>query len=110
MSVTESGPKPAAPAAQKGSGNRLHGRSAVQRQVRISWTDGQGNNILQASAVDISKFGMLVEAERPIRSGTLVSVQTNSAIIGKACVRHCTPKGAKFRIGLHLPDRMLREI
>jgi len=110
MSVTESGPKPAAPAAQKASGNRLHGRSAVQRRVRISWTDGQGNYVLQAYAIDISKFGLLVEAERPIRSGTLVSVQTNSAIIGKACVRHCTPKGAKFRIGLHLPDRMLREI
>lgn len=110
MSVTESGPKPPAPAGQKGSGDRLHGRSAIQRQVRISWTDGQGNNILQARAIDISKFGMLVETEKPIRSGTVVSVQTNSAIVGKACVRHCTPKGAKFRIGLHLPDRMLREI
>lgn len=66
--------------------------------------------MLMARAIDISRFGLLVEAEKAIAPGTLVAVQTVSALIGKACVRHCTPKGAKYRIGLHMPDRMLREL
>jgi hypothetical protein len=56
--------------------------------------------------MDMSKFGMLVETERALQPGAIVSVQTNSAMLGVACVRHCTPNGLKYRIGMHLPDRM----
>jgi hypothetical protein len=56
--------------------------------------------------MDISKFGLLVEAERALEAGAIVSVQTNSAMLGSACVRHCTPNGLKYRIGMHMPDRM----
>ncbi len=98
------------PREQKGAGQRLHARLSVERQVRLSWQDGQGNRMLQARTVDLSRFGMLVEAEKAIAPGTLVSVETNAKVIGRACVRHCTPKGAKYRIGLHMPDRMVREL
>lgn len=53
---------------------------------------------------------MLVETDKAIAPGTLVAVQTHSTLIGRACVRHCTPKGARYRIGLHMPDRMLRDL
>lgn len=95
---------------EKNAGKRLHARSNIQRRVRLCWVDGQANRVLDAQAIDISNFGMLVETEKAIPSGTLVSVQTNAMLIGKACVRHCTPKGAKYRIGLHMPDRMMRKL
>jgi hypothetical protein len=85
---------------------RLHERLSVTFQVHLCWQDRQGKQVLRARAVDISKFGLLVEAIRPIAPGTTISVQTNSSILGIACVRHCTPKGLKYRIGLHMPDRM----
>lgn len=111
MSSPPSVPKPTDPAAAgKALGQRLHARLSVQRQVRLSWQDRQETRILQARAIDISRFGMLVEAEKAIAPGTLVTVHTNSTLIGRACVRHCTPKGARYRIGLHMPDRMLREL
>jgi hypothetical protein len=110
MSLPQSDPKQAGAVNEKGAGKRLHARNAVQRQVRLCWRGSEGDRILQARAIDISRFGMLVEAEKAIPPGTLVSVQTNATMIGKACVRHCTPKGAKYRIGLHMPDRMVREL
>lgn len=111
MTLPESGPKQTASTAEgKNATNRLQARLPVQRQVHICWQDGQGSRVLVGRAIDISRFGMLVEAEKAIAPGTLVSVQTNSMMIGKACVRHCTPKGARYRIGLHMPDRMVREL
>ena len=110
MSLSQSDPKPAVVTPGKGAGKRLHARLTVQRQVRLCWRGSEGDRVLHARAIDISRFGMLVEAEKAIAPGTLVSVQTNATVIGKACVRHCTPKGAKYRIGLHMPDRMVREL
>ena len=89
---------------------RLHERLSVQRQVYLCWKDARGNQVLRAHAVDVSRFGILVEAERAIAAGTVISVQMNATMLGKACVRHCTPKGIKYRIGLHMPDRMIRDL
>ncbi|MBZ5594803.1 MAG: PilZ domain-containing protein [Acidobacteriia bacterium] len=89
---------------------RLHERLSVNFQVHLCWQDRQGNQILRARAVDISKFGLLVEAEKSIAPGTAISVQTNSMTLGTACVRHCTPKGLNYRIGLHMPDRMAGDL
>jgi PilZ domain len=89
---------------------RLHERVAIDVSVHLCWADRQGNQVLPARAVDISKMGMMVEAERSIAPGTVISVQRNSTTLGSACVRHCTPKGLKYRIGLHMPDRMARDV
>ena len=83
---------------------RLQDRASVDCQVRLCWQDRQGNHVLCAHAVDMSKFGMLVEAERALEPGAVVSVETNTAMLGIACVRHCTPNGLKYKIGMHLPD------
>jgi hypothetical protein len=85
---------------------RLHPRLAIDCPVCLVWRDRQGDHVLRANARDVSKFGMLVEADRAIAPGAIVSVETNSARLGSACVRHCTPAGLKYRIGLHTPDRM----
>jgi hypothetical protein len=85
---------------------RLQERISVDCQVRLCWQDRHGNHVLSAHAMDMSKFGLLVETEKALEPGAVVSVQTNSAMLGTACVRHCTPKGLKYRIGMHLPDRM----
>jgi hypothetical protein len=83
---------------------RLHDRISVDCQVRLCWQDRQGNHVLCARAMDMSKFGMLVETERALEPGAIVSVETHSAMLGIACVRHCTPNGLKYRIGMHVPD------
>ena len=94
---------------KKRANKRLHERLAINCQVHLCWKDGQSNRVLHAQALDVSTFGMLVEAERSIPPGTFITVQTTSTILGRACVRHCTPTGLKFRIGLHMPDRSVRD-
>jgi hypothetical protein len=107
MSLPPSVPRPAASADdERASDRRLHERLPINCQVYLCWKDALGNQMLRAQAVEISKFGMLVETEKSIAPGTLVSVQTNSTNLGTACVRHCTPQGLKYKIGLHMPDRM----
>jgi len=86
------------------SNRRLQERISVDCQVRLCWQDRRGNHVLSAHAMDMSKFGMLVEAERALEPGTVVSVETNTAMLGIACIRHCTPNGVKYRIGMHVPD------
>ena len=83
---------------------RLHERVSIDFQVRLCWQDRQGNHMLRARAVDLSNFGMLVEADRAVGRGAVVSVETNSVMLGSACIRHCTPNGLKYRIGMHVPD------
>jgi hypothetical protein len=89
---------------------RLHERIPINRPVHLCWRDRQGDQVLAARATDVSKFGMRVEADKPISPGTIISVETASAVLGNACVRHCTPNGIRYRIGLHMPDRMSRDL
>jgi len=100
MSVPQSAPT----ARNERINRRLHERVPADCQVRLRWQDRQGNHVLRARAMDLSNFGMLVEAERAVNPGTVVSVETNSVMLGSACVRYCTPNGLKYRIGMHVPD------
>jgi PilZ domain len=110
MSVQQSVPTQAGSApGEKRANKRLHERLAINCQVHLCWKDGQSDRVLRAQALDVSSFGMLVESERAIPPGTFIQVQTTLTILGLACVRHCTPKGLRFRIGLHMPDRSVRD-
>jgi hypothetical protein len=52
-----------------------------------------------------------VEATEPIRPKTLVYVKADGlGLMGSATVRHCTPNGSKFRIGLHFPNPLIRSL
>jgi len=65
---------------------RLHQRVPIDCQVRLCWQDRQGNHVLHAQAMDLSNFGMLVEAERAIEPGAVVSVETKLSD-ARQCVR-----------------------
>lgn len=111
MGLANSGTAQAsAPAMESRSNRRLHDRIPINRPVYLCWPDRQGQQVQSGRAIDLSKFGMLVEADRPIAPGTTISVQTASAMLGSACVRHCTPSGLHYKIGLHMPDRMSRDL
>ena len=91
---------------------RLHDRLLTDSVIHLCWQERRGvQRTIRARAVDVSKFGILVEAESAIAGGTIISVQSkNFTMIGRASVRHCTPKGLNFRIGLYMPDRLLRDL
>lgn len=110
---TESKEQPASAPSRpdvKAANRRLHERIPVNSRVLISCEGKQtAGRRIRARAIDISKSGILLESEEPFASGTVVLLQTASlAFLGKACVRHCAMKGAKFRLGLYVPDRVLR--
>jgi hypothetical protein len=107
MSAPQPVPLPIRPAAEgQRTNRRLHARIPLDRPVCLCWRDRQGSHVLHARTRDISKFGMLVEAERGIVPGVVISVEANTGTLGNACVRHCTPDGLKYRIGLLMPDSM----
>jgi len=91
----------------------LHERVSANSQLHLSWQpNGRGaQRSVRARAIDVSKFGVLVEAESSIPSGTIVCVQSvDFTMIGRASVRHCTPKGLSYKIGLYMPDRLTRNM
>jgi len=85
---------------------RLHSRLAIDREVRLSWQDRQGDHQIHARALDMSKYGLLLEAEREIALGVVVFIGTGAVLYGRGCVRHCTPSGERYLIGLNTPDHM----
>lgn len=58
---------------------RLHSRVAIDREVRLSWQDRQGDHRVRARALDVSKYGMLVEAESEIALGVVVFIGTSTS-------------------------------
>lgn len=49
-------------AGNEGINRRLNERVSIDCQVCLCWEDRQGDHVLCARAMDMSKFGMLVEA------------------------------------------------
>jgi len=85
---------------------RLHSRLAIDRDVILSWQDRRGDHRVRARALDVSKYGMLVEADSEIALGVVVFIGTGGVLYGRGCVRHCSVIGAKYLIGLNTPDHM----
>jgi hypothetical protein len=88
------------------SERRLHCRFAIVRDVFLTWQDRDGGHQVRARARDVSKYGMFVEAESKIPLGVAVSIGTGAVLYGRGCVRHCSPSGEKYLIGLNTPDHM----
>lgn len=99
-------------AAEDGASRRLSDRFPADAQLQICWEEGRGiRRQVRARAVDVSKFGIQVECEKAIATGTVVNVFTaNFSPIGRASVRHCTPKGMDYRLGLYMPDRFADDL
>jgi len=85
---------------------RLHSRLAVDREVVLSWKDRSGDHKVRARALDISKYGMLLESESDVALGVVVFIGTGAVLYGRGCVRHCRASGEKYLVGLNTPDHM----
>lgn len=98
--------------ADDANSQRLHQRLPFEGLLHLCWEErGSGKRRINARGIDRSKFDILVDAERPIPTGTLVSVETaNFMVVGRACVRHCSPNGLNYRIGLYMPDRLVSDL
>jgi hypothetical protein len=88
------------------SERRLHSRHAIERDVFLMWQDRYGDHQVRARALDVSKYGMLVETESKIPLGVVVFIGTGAVLYGRGCVRHCTQSGEKCLIGLNTPDHI----
>jgi hypothetical protein len=53
--------------------------------------------------------GSKYEVQDHVAVGTAVILQTsNFVVLGKACVRHCEPKGLRYTLGFYVPGRLPR--
>jgi len=98
--------------AEHGASRRMYERFPIDTQLQICWEESKGvRRQIRARTIDASKFGVQVQTEKSIPTGTLVNVFTaNFTPIGRASVRHCTPKGMDYRIGLYMPDRFVDDL
>ena len=98
--------------AERGASRRAHERFPMDGHLQICWEEGKGvRRQIRVRTIDTSKCGVQVEAQRSIPTGTLVNVfSANFTPIGRASVRHCTPKGMDYRIGLYMPDRFVDDL
>jgi len=107
---TSASPPPGNPEGRSGSNRRLHERIPINSHVVVCWEDGKGGRRrLQARAVNVSPSGVLLEVQDHVAVGTAVILQTsNFVVLGKACVRHCEPKGLWYTLGFYVPGRLPR--
>jgi hypothetical protein len=88
---------------------RLQPRIPIKTQIEVYVQDVQKSRFtVRAVAVDVSRCGILVAAERSIATGTVVYLQARICnLAGKAVVRSCTPHGREYRIGMYFPDPLM---
>jgi|SRR5689334_17551889 hypothetical protein len=101
------GSQPCAPADR-----RLHERFPVDTVLQLRWEERKGvQRQVRGRAVDVSRFGLQVLAERAIPAGTVVNVYTAQFVpLGRASVRHCTIKGMDYCVGLYMPDLFVQDL
>ena len=89
---------------------RLHSRIPANARLQLHWHDVRaGQRQVPARTVNISKFGVLVEVERSIPTGTIVAVSTTQGVVvGRGSIRHCSPNGLNYLVRLYLPNRIAR--
>jgi|SRR6266849_18073 len=110
MATDAASPQPSQ--AAKRANRRLQKRVAINSRLFICYEDRQSlRHRVRARAVETSASGILVQSEEAVAVGTIVHLQTaNFIAMGKASVRHCTQKGLMYRIGLYVPDRLVRSL
>lgn len=99
-------PAPAGTGSTQATERRLHSRLAIDREVSLSWRDSQGEHNIRARVLDMSKYGLLAEADREIALGVVVFIGSGAILYGRGSVRYCAQSGSKYLIGLNTPDRM----
>lgn len=91
--------------------HRLYNRVPVKCRFLIYAEDQTGQRCIAGRGINMTKAGALVEVPSPIQVKTVVYVKaTGLGLMGSATVRHCTPSGSKFRIGLHFPNPLMHSL
>ena len=92
--------------------HRYHKRLPVKYRFSVYSEDQQAGQLsLAARGINMSRSGVLIETEEPLPIGSMVYIKVKElGLVGMATVRHCTPKGMKFRIGLHFSNPLTRSL
>ncbi len=77
-------------------------RARLRDSGTLNWSLGEGETAaMPLAGVNISKGGALVETKSALPVGTVVLIHFGSLrTMTTATVRHCTPWGSRFRIGV----------
>ena len=91
----------------KRADTRRHERAAVEAPAKLKWAGASGEaRFGRGKVVNLSTGGVCIELSEPIRTCSYVLIDAPDLRCadwsGAGAVRHCEPKGMKFRIGLEL--------
>jgi hypothetical protein len=90
----------------------FHKQISANTRLQFYWHDSSnGQRHVCGRAIEVGKFEMVVEAEKPVPAGTVVVVNTaQSGFVGRASIQRWEPKGFNYRIGLRMLDSHAREL
>ena len=84
-----------------GSDPRLSQRFPMRFWARLFCEASAGKTrTILGHVLNVSASGMLVEVLRPLAVGSLVRIQANDTLAGRAYVRYSTRQSWRFRVGL----------
>ena len=84
-----------------GSDPRVSLRIPMRFWARLFCEAGAGKTrAILGHVLNVSTSGMLVEVLRPLAVGSLVRIQANKSLAGRAYVRHSIRRSWRFRVGL----------
>jgi hypothetical protein len=88
--------------------NRRSDRVTYPGVIRVLWSsEGGQSRSEEMKCLDASPTGMRLTSPKPIPLRTLVKLQSSQhKLIGMATVRHCSPKGLNFIVGLEFAGGM----
>ncbi len=88
---------------------RAFRRMNMDFRVKLGWK-GWPEGAQFADGVDFHEAGALVIARQPVPAGTMIFAHFDTFHMGGfAYVRHCSPKGSAYAIGLEFRGPLLRE-
>jgi len=85
-------------------------RLGLAFSATLDWTGSAGNAVsVEVRGIDLSRMGAMVRSPEALPPGSVVFVNIRShGLMGVAHVRHCTPWGRGFRIGLEFRSPLMR--
>jgi hypothetical protein len=90
---------------------RRHCRIPQDASIRLTWNERGEAQMAHARYLDISVGGLRVESPMAIPRDTEVTLYADQIeFTGTALVRHVTPSGTSFALGLQLSERTIEEI
>src|SRR5689334_2627440 len=87
--------------------NRYGQRKPADTLVAVSWRDGRGRiTHARARCLEISDVGARIAYGEPIVLPAILQMRSEAdGRIWNGRIRHCTPKGTQYEIGIEFCDR-----